>query len=118
MTAAVPDQMPTLPDLRRAASSLFELEEPLHCRGMHGTRAGIEVAGRPRLRIEMPVIVAATHQSGGHPHIVDQAAMRRDVADADADAALVRAVRFGRMHDVGMVQRNLPGLSGIITDCV
>ena len=85
---------------------------------MHGTRVGIEVAGRPRLRIEMSVIVAATHQGGGHPHIVDQAAMRRDVADADPDAALVRAVGSDECTMWVWCSEICPALSGIITDCV
>jgi hypothetical protein len=33
-----------------------------------------------------------------------------EVADADTDATLVGAVRLGRVHDVGVVQRDLPGL--------
>jgi hypothetical protein len=53
------------------------LEEPFHCRGMNGLRAGIEVAGRPRLRIAhtmAPMLAALVRQScttgGGHTHRV------------------------------------------------
>jgi hypothetical protein len=71
---------------------------------MGGPRARVEVTARSRLRIEVPAVVAPAHQGGGDSHVVDQAAMRRDVADADADAAPVRLIRFGRVHDVGVVE--------------
>ncbi len=38
------------------------IEEPLDGGGVHGARGGIEVAGRLRLRIEMPELVAAARQ--------------------------------------------------------
>ena len=60
---------------------------------MRGTRAGIEVSSGPRVQIEMAVIVAAADQGRTHARVVDQPAVRRDVADTDADAAL--AVRLG-----------------------
>ncbi len=82
---------------------------------MNGARAGIEIPGRPRLGIEMPVLVATAHQGSGDTHVVDQAAMRRDVADADADAAPVRAIGSDECTMWVWCSEICPAFSGIIT---
>src|SRR6185312_16068110 len=95
------------PDIARSAprrQQLVGFEESLHRRGMHGTRAGVKIASGPRFRIEMAVVVATSYQGGSDAYVVDQPAVRRDVADADADAPLGGAVRLRRMHEMGVVQ--------------
>src|SRR5712691_4289000 len=56
-------------------------------------RSRMQLAFGRRNQIEMPEAVAPPHEPGAHPYRAGEAAMRRDIADADPDPAVMRPVR-------------------------
>jgi hypothetical protein len=71
---------------------------------------------RPRFRdwtalvIEVSVFVGAAHQHGRDARRRRAAGISRDIADAETDAPVVRAVGPRIVHQVRVVQRELAGL--------
>src|SRR5689334_22126924 len=53
--------------------------------------------------------IAAAHERRAHPHGAGEPAMRRDITDADADAAMRGAVRRRAVAAQRVVQREAAG---------
>src|SRR5207248_8032589 len=70
-----------------------QLERPR----MHLGGARVEIGGRRRFELEMAVTVDASNQVGGMALRAGVAHRGRNVADADADAPVTRAVGPGLM---------------------
>src|SRR6266481_5343988 len=70
---------------------------------------GIEIAGRPRLELEMMEAVGSPHQ-GRAVRPGDLADRGRHVADGKADASVVRRVGWRAVDEADMVKRHLAGL--------
>src|SRR5215469_2897820 len=69
--------------------------EARHRLRMEGTLVLAVIGERPPLVVEVPVLVAATHQHRGEPRPASAANVRRDVADAKPDPPVVSPVRSG-----------------------
>ena len=86
-----------LADIQQA---LFALVPPVT---LPRQRDRVQFALGRRDQVEMAAAVASSGQAGAHPHTAGQPAMRRDVADADADAAVRAIDRFDRRRLIGAV---------------
>ena len=71
---------------------------------MHLGGARVEIGRRRRFELEMPVTVDAPNQVGGMALGAGVAHRGRNVADADADAPVKRAVGAGLMDAERVVQ--------------
>src|SRR4051812_19255806 len=77
--------------------------------GMRFLGERVEVCGRGCLEIEMTVAVDAANEKGGMALRADVAHGRRHIADADADAPVLRAVGAGLVDGERVVQGELSG---------
>ena len=80
---------------------------------MRGERGFVQVALRARLVVEIAVLVLAAHQRGRIAHL-GLAHVSRDVADRQADAAVVGSVRLRAVHHLDVMQRHLARLEDAI----
>src|SRR4051794_26068412 len=77
--------------------------------GVHFLGERVEVCGRGGLEIEMTVAVDAANEKGGMASGADVAHGSRHIADADADAPVLRTVGAGLMDGERVVQGELSG---------
>ncbi len=70
---------------------------PLNCVGMCGERRFIKTALWPRFVVEMAIAIYPTHEGCGIANL-ELPYIRRDVADRQSDAPIIRPVELRSMH--------------------
>src|SRR5262249_44166207 len=81
--------------------------------GMGGERSLGEVALGPGLVVEITASIDATHQRRGITHL-QLLHVGRDVADRQADATVVGAVRLRAVHQLDVMERHLAGFENAV----
>src|SRR5919197_2731447 len=97
--------------VRAMTRYLLEVVRAVHLErpGVDLGGARVEIGGRRRFELEMAITVNAPNQMGGMALRAGMAHRGRNVADADADAPVTRAVGAGLMDAQCVVQRELSG---------
>src|SRR4029079_4018852 len=88
-------------ELALCGARVKRLDLPPDRVGVRSERRLVEGRLRPRLGIEVPERVDATHEDGGIAHL-GLAHVRRDIADRHADAPVVAAVCIRAVHQLDM----------------